>query len=62
MRKNELDKLAIKITRISLSPLYDDNAVFKANQATFMQYRVDLGADRIAEWVLRNYVKKLDSA
>ena len=52
----ELEQLAIKITRISLSPLYDDDTLYRDNQDTFIQYRVDLGSDKIAEYIYQNYI------
>ena len=54
MENKEIEELAIEITRVSLSPLYDDPKVYKDNQFTFTQHRLDIGANKIAEYLINN--------
>lgn len=52
-----IEQRAIEITKLICSPLYDDKKVYDANQDTFQQIMLEIGAVELAKYTLRKEIE-----
>mgnify|MGYP001579446371 CR=1 FL=1 len=50
-KDKEIEELARELTRIAMSPIYDDDKVLEANQDTFRQHMQSMNAEVIASHI-----------